>query len=135
MSMRDYAVDDYGLLLTEETMKIIASKVCDDFEDMEEDEYGDALYEEGICEYIGDFTGEAGILFDDGLNDWMSNGEMYDGDRIYYIQVSSYPTIFKAAYENMDALIAEFKEKVGEYLPKDFDYRANIRHIVGTYFG
>lgn len=135
MSMRDYAVDDYGLLLTEETMKIIASIVCNDFDDMDEDEYGDALYEEGICEYIGDFTGEAGILFDDGLNDWMSNGEMYDGDRIYYIQVSSYPTIFKAAYENMDALIAEFKEKVGEYLPEDFDYRSNIRHIVGTYFG
>lgn len=133
--MRDYAVDDYGLLLTEEAMKIIASKVCDDFEDMDEDEYGDALYEEGICEYIGDFTGEAGIIFDDGLNDWMSNGEMYDGDRIYYIQVSSYPTIFKAAYENMDALINEFKEKVGEYLPEDFNYRANIRHIVGTYFG
>ena len=135
MSMRDYAVDDYGLLLTEETMKIIASKVCDDFEDIGEYEYGDALYEEGICEYIGDFTGEAGILFDDGLNDWMSNGEMYNGDQIYYIQVSSYPTLFKAAYENMDALIAEFKEKVGEYLPDDFDYRSHIRHIVGTYYG
>ena len=135
MSMRDYAVDDYGLLLTEETMKIIASKVCDYFEDMEEDEYGDALYEKGICEYIGDFTGEAGILLDNGLNDWISNGEMYYGDQIYYIQVSSYPTIFKAAYENMDALIAEFKVKVGEYLPNDFDYRANIRHIVGTYYG
>ena len=38
MSMRDYAVDDYGLLLTEETMKIIASKVCDDFDDIDEDE-------------------------------------------------------------------------------------------------
>ena len=135
MSMRDYAVDDYGLLLTEETMKIIASIVCDDFDDMEEDEYGDALYEEGICEYIGDFTGEASLLLDDGSNIWIRNGEMYDGDRIYYIQVSSYPTIFKAAYENMDALIAEFKEKLVEYLPEDFDYRANIRHIVGTYFG
>lgn len=135
MSMRDYAVDDYGLLLTEETMRTIAAIVCDDFDDIEEDEYGDALYEEGICEYIGDFTGEAGILLDDGLNDWTRNGEMYNGDRIYYIPVSSYPTIFKAAYENMDALIAEFKEKVGEYLPEDFDYRANIRHIVGTYFG
>lgn len=135
MSMRYYAVDDYGLLLTEETMKIIASKVCDDFEDMEEDEYGDALYDKGICEYIGDFTGEAGILFDNGLNDWISNGEMYDGDRIYYIQVSSYPTIFKAAYKNMDELIGEFKEKVGEYLPDGFDYRANIRHIIGTYYG
>lgn len=135
MSMRDYPVDDYGLLLTEETMKIIASKVCDDFEDMDEDEYGDALYEKGICEYIGDFTGEAGILFDNGLNDWISNGEMYNGDHIYYVQVSSYPMIFKAAYKNMDALIAEFKEKVGKYLPEDFDYRSKIRHIVGTYFG
>jgi hypothetical protein len=133
--MRDYAVDDYGLLLTEETMKIIASKTCDDFEDIEEDEYGDALYEEGICEYIGDFTGEAGFIHDDGMNDWLKSGEIYDGDRIYYVNTSSYPTLFKAAYENMDALIAEFKEKVGEYLPEDFDYRANIRHIVGTYFG
>ena len=135
MSMRYYAVDDYGLLLTEETMKIIASKVYDDFDDIEEDEYGDALYDKGICEYIGDFTGEAGVLLDNGLNDWISNGEMYDGDRIYYIQVSSYPTILKAAYKNMDKLIAEFKEKVGEYLPNDFDYRANIRHIIGTYYG
>ena len=135
MSMRDYAVDDYGLLLTEETMKIIASIVCDDFDDMEEGEYGDALYDDGICEYIGDFTGEAGLILDDGLNDYIRSGESYSDDQIYYIPVSSYPTLFKPAYENMDALIAEFKEKVGEYLPEDFDYRSNIRHIVGTYWG
>lgn len=135
MSMRDYAVEDYGLLLTEETMKTIASKVCDDFEDIDEYCYGEALYEEGICECIGDFTGEAGLITDDGLNDWIKTGDIYNGDQIYYIQCSSYPTMFKAAYENMDALITEFKEKVGEYLPDDFDYRANIRHIVGTYYG
>lgn len=135
MSMRDYVVDDYGLLLTEETMKIIASKVCDDFEDIDEYCYGEALYEEGVCEYIGGFTGEAGILFNNGLNDWMKTGEIYDEDRIYYIPCSSYPTLFKAAYENMNVLIDEFKSKVGEYLPEDFDYRSNIRHIVGTYFG
>lgn len=135
MSMRYYAVDDYGLLLTEETTKIIASKVCDDFDDIEEDEYGDALYDEGICEYIGDFTGEAGLINDDGMNDWIKTGEMYDGDRIYYINTSSYPTLFKVAYENMEVLIEEFKSKVGEYLPDGFDYRANIRHIIGTYYG
>lgn len=135
MSMREYAVDDYGLLLTEETLKVIASKVCGDFEGMEEYEYGDALYEEGVCEYIGDFTGEAVILLDNGLNDWMRNDEIYNEDRIYYIPCKSYPTLFKTAYENMDALIAEFKEKVGEYLPENFNYRSNVRHIVGTYFG
>lgn len=135
MSMGNYAVDDYGLLLTEGTMKVIASKVCDDFEDMEEDEYGYSLYEKGICEYVSEFEGEAGILLDNGLNNWVTGGEIYNEDSIYYIPCKSYPTLFKAAYENMDALIAEFKEKVGEYLPKDFDYRSNIRHIVGTYWG
>ncbi len=135
MSMRDYGVDDYGLLLDDDTMKIIASKVCDDFEDMEEDEYGDALYDAGLCEYIGDFTGETIYITDEGVNDWRNSGEDYNGDRIYYVNTSSYPTLFHGAYENMDELIAEFKSKLGEYLPEDFNYRANIRHIVGTYFG
>ena len=134
MSMREYPVDDYGLLLPDEIMKIIASKVCDDLEDIEEFEYGDVLYEEGICEYIGDFRGEAGLINDDGLDDWMSNGEMYNGEQIYYIPISSRPTLFKAAYENIDELIEEFKSNVGEYLPKDFNYREYIRHIVGTDF-
>lgn len=135
MGMRENPVDDYGLLLTDEAIKIIASKALDDFEEVDEDEYGDALYDEGICEYIGEFTGEAGILYDDGMNDWLSNGETYDGDQIYYIPSKSYPTLFKAAYKDMNELIAEFKSDIGEYLPDDFDYRANIRHIVGTYFG
>lgn len=135
MSMREWAVDDYGLLLTKEMIKAIASKVLDDLEERDEDEYGDALYEDGICEYIGEFTGEAIYMEDDGTEDWRRNGESYNVDRIYYVNVSKYPSLFKAAYENMDELVAEFKEKVGEYLPEDFDYRANIRHIVGTYFG
>jgi hypothetical protein len=133
--MRDYAVDDYGLLLTEETMKTIAAIVCDDFEDMEEDDYGYDLYDKGICEYIGDFTGEAFRITDDGYHEYGKSGESYRGDQIFYIPICSYSTLFKPAYENMDELIAEFKEKVSEYLPEDFDYRANIRHIVGTYFG
>lgn len=135
MSIRDYAVDDYGLLLTNETMKVVASKVCDDFEDMEDDEYGYALYEEGVCEYISDFTGEANLIDDNGLDDWTKNGEMYSGDQVYYIQASSCLTLFKAAYSDMDELIEEFKSKVGEYLPDGFNYREYIRHITGTYFG
>ena len=135
MSMREWAVDDYGLLLTNEMIKTIASKVLDDLEERDEDEYGDALYEDGICEYIGEFTGEAIYIEDDGTEDWRRSGESYNGDRIYYVNVSKYPSLFKVAYQNMDELIAEFKYKVGDYLPKDFNYRANIRHIVGTYWG
>jgi hypothetical protein len=133
--MREWAVDDYGLLLTKEMIKAIASKVLDDLEERDEDEYGDALYEDGICEYIGEFTGEAIYIENDGAENWFRNGESYDGDRIYYVNVSKYPSLFKAAYQNMDELIAEFNSKVGDYLPEDFNYRANIRHIVGTYWG
>lgn len=135
MSMREWAVDDYGLLLTKETIKIIASKVLDDLEERDEDEYGDALYEEGICEYIGEFTGEAIYIEDDGTEDWRRSGESYNGDRVYYVNVSKYPSLFKAAYKHIDEMVDEFKCKVGDYLPEDFDYRAYIRHIVGTYWG
>lgn len=135
MSMREWAVDDYGLLLTSEMIKAIALKVLDDLEERDEDEYGDALYEDGICEYIGEFTGEAIYIEDDGTEDWRRSGESFDGNRIYYVNISKYPTLFKAAYKNMDELIEEFKSKVGDYLPEDFNYRANIRHIVGTYWG
>lgn len=31
MSMRDYAVDEYGLLLDEKTMKALAKKMCKDY--------------------------------------------------------------------------------------------------------
>lgn len=138
MSMRDYGVNDYGLIVNEETMKLIASKAVKEFteEDYEEDPryYADELYEAGIIEYIGEFTGESMEIGDDGSNLW-SSGEQYDCDSIYYVSLWNHSTLFKAAYENMDALIDELKEHVGEYLPNDFDYRSNIRHIVGTYYG
>ena len=138
MSMRDYAVDDYGLLMTREMMKMVASKVCDDYT---EDDYADdplgfneELYDKGIVEYIGSFTGESIILNDNGENIW-SVSESYDDDMIYYVPTSKISTLFKAAYKDMNEMIEEFKEKLGEYLPEDFDYRKYIRHISGTYYG
>jgi hypothetical protein len=35
----------------------------------------------------------------------------------------------------MGEIIEELKEEVGQYLPNDYDYRKNIRHIIGTTFG
>ena len=135
MSMRYYAVSDYGLLLDEETIKIIASKLFEDFSEDEKEDWGYLLYDHGICEYISDFTGEAQQLSDNGTVVWSSNGEVYNDDVIYYIALSKYPTLFNGAYSCMDELIDEFKENLGEYLPDDFNYRNKIRHISGTYFG
>lgn len=138
MSMKDYSVEDYGLLLTRETMKYLASKTCDDYSDegYKEDEFG--FNEEVIgffaATYISDFTGEAVYLNDEGNHDWLKSDD-YNEDYIYYIPTNRCPTLFKAAYKNMEELIDEFKEKIGKYLPSDFDYKNNIRHITGTYFG
>lgn len=133
MSMRDYAVSDYGLLLDEETVKAIASKVLDDY--TEEDDMAYGLYDKGICEYISEFTGESLPIREDGRVSWNDDGENYRCETIVYVPTSNFPTLLKKAYENIDEIVNEFKGKLGEYLPDGFDYRGKIRHISGTYFG
>ena len=138
MSMRDYAVNDYGLLMTEDMLKIIASKVCDDYSDKNyEDDpwaFNDVLYEKGIVEYISEFTGESIEIMDSGRDNWPLS-ENWNDDSIWYVPASNCLCLFAKAYENIDEMAQEFKDKIGEYLPDDFDYHEHIRHIVGTYFG
>ena len=138
MSMRDYAINDYGLVMTREMLKTICSKYyreCTE-EKYNDDEYSfnDALYEEGIVEYISGFTGEAMVIDDNGSDDYNSS-EAYNDDTIYYVPTQNYGTLFKAAYANMEELESEFRNKFNKYFPDDFDYRKHICHIVGTYFG
>ena len=141
MSMREWSVQDYGLLLTLDTMKILAKRHCEGFteEEFNDDEF--AFYEEiedvfgGNIEYISEFTGEAKYIEDSGADEWGSQTEYFNSDYIYYIPINRAVTLFKATYKDMEDMIADFKDRVGEYMPEDFDYRANIRHIVGTYFG
>lgn len=132
MSMRTYAFDDYGLVLDNETVKIIGSQVFDDYTPDEEDIVYD-LCDKGICECIGEFNGEAHELNDDGSFSWYYDSHSYDFDTIAYIPLKNYPTLFKQEYNNMDEIVAEMKSKIGEYLPEDFDYRSRICHISGTY--
>ena len=138
MSMRDYAVNDYGMLMTKEMLKMVASKVCDGYTeaDYEDDPWGfnEELYDKGIVEYIGSFTGESIEINDDGINNW-GVCEYYNDDVIYYAPTKNISTLFKAAYKNIDEIVDEFRNKLGEYLPADFDYRKYIRNISGTYYG
>ena len=133
MSMRTYAYEDYGLLLNEETIKIICEKVFAD-EPSEEESDGYTLYDAEICQMAGNFTGETYPITDKGCDNW-DRSETYYDDSVFYIPVEKYPTLFKSAYKDMDEMITEFREKIGEYLPECFDYRSNIRHIVGTTWG
>lgn len=138
MSMRDYAVDDYGLILNTNHLQLLASKILNNFSEKEWEtnrwDMAEELTEKLSIECISEFCGEAFAITNIGESDW-SNTDIYNGDSIYYIGVSVYPNLFKQAYSNMDELILEFKKKIGKYFPDNFDYRSNIRHIVGTYFG
>lgn len=134
MSMSDYAVYDYGMLLDDEAALMLAygiGYILDDYNPIESAK--EELYEGGYCEYIGEFTGEAISLLDNGLEDW-SNTKVFCGDTIHYIGLRP-PTLFYAPYKTMDDIVDELKESLGEYLPDDFDYRSRICSIVGTYFG
>ena len=132
MSMKDCAVDDYGMVLDEETAKTICLKL---FNDYEGEDYSYDLYENGNCELISEFNGEAQELQDDGRINWCGNSKGYNGYTICYIPLHSKPTLFKGGYNNMNEIISELKNRVGKYLPDDFDYRSRIRHICGTYCG
>lgn len=132
MSMSDYAVCDYGLVLDNETMKYVARKVCIDYSDDMDLAY--ELCYQGICECITEFTGEALPINDRGYPEY-GYGEPYSNDQIVFVQVGRWPTLFKRPYHDMDDLIEDFKNRAGKYLPEDFDYRNHIRCIVGTYLG
>lgn len=140
MSMQDYGVNDYGLLVNYETLKLMTeAKLADDFDPDDffgnDVSYAEDFYEKGILEYIGDFTGEACLINDDGTDAWGSEVNVYREDWITYIPCDRQSTLFKRAYRDVDEIIEEMKQKVGELLPDDYDYRKNIVHVIGTYFG
>ena len=133
MSMRDYAYLDYGLVLDEETIRYMYS-VAIGGQDKDLSDMGNALYDRGIVEYTGEFTGEAIRVRDDGSDDW-NDSLVYSADVFYYVPLGLHPSFFKAQYKDMNEIVEELKSEVGKYMPEGYDYRANIRHIVGTYFG
>lgn len=144
MSMRYYAVDDYGLLLNTNHINLLAAAVLDDFSQEKWDndcDYRIDCSDEVIASfeavYYPEFTGECFAIDDDG-NDIYSNNfntRYFDGDTMWFLPCKKIPRLFNAAYNNMDELINEFKETYGKYFPKGFDYKAIIKHIVGTYYG
>ena len=136
MSMRDHSINDYGLLLTEETMHCLANKLCSDFseEKWELDSYD---FIESVKDKISaccavEFTGKAYMLDNAGF-DKPYNFYDFVNEIIFYLPINPYASLFKATYGSMDEIIAEFKEKLGKYLPDDFNYRPYIMHFTGTH--
>lgn len=137
MSTGSYGIDEYGLVLDTVHLRFLALAMheCTE-EEWKNDKWSvieNLSYQFFLCSESC-FTGEACAIRDNGETDW-GNAVSYGGDPIFYVPVSNYPMLFKRAYESMDELVCEFKRRIGEYLPDSFDYRNNIRHIVGVYYG
>ena len=138
MSMRDYGVNDYGLVLTSDDLEHIVSKLCDDYteEAFTDDPWSfyDSISDTIDLEYIDGFTGDATAIDERGFDNWRGSYD-YQGDCVFYIPLNRAPGLFTRAYGAFDEIVLEMRGRVGDYLPKDFNYRDNIRHIVGTYCG
>ena len=139
MSTRSHPVDVYGLLLDDEALESICSKVCPNYtKETYADDPGDFIYQAGEhffnIEYS--FTGDALPIDDNGSTSWSYfSGDCYVDDIICYIPLAYNPNYFKPMYHDMDEMISEMKSTIGAYLPDDFDYRYYLRHIIGTYYG
>lgn len=137
MSMRDYAVESYGLLLNDDALKAIAKKLCINFTEnlWETDKWDfiDEITNQLWVEYNAEFTGEAFTVGDDGY-DRYDTSVYFNCDPVFWAY-PVYPTLFNAPFTNIDDAVAWYKNQCGKYLPKNFNYRNNICHIVGTYYG
>lgn len=135
MSMRDYGVDDYGIVLNGLGAK--RGKHPDFDENWLEE-----MYENETISCQSNCTAEAAPLSDQGHPDW-NHVDYFNCESIYYIALKKCPTLFKRAYKDMkeiiDELVASYKaaRKEDNRLPKltRKEIRGMLRYISGSYNG
>lgn len=128
MSMRDYSFVTHGIVLND----IVDSDVLEE------------LAEEDVVSSQFSFTGEVFPLDDDGDPLW-DKGESFADASIYYVELPRSPRFFRAAYENMDALVADMLARYRKVRRSDESRRLPVltakrvrrllRAIDGTYCG
>ena len=128
MSMCDYSFVTHGIVLN----GLLDNDVLEE------------LAEDGVVDVRHSFTGDAFPLDDDGCPLW-GKGESFTDAPLYYVELPKSPCFFKAAYSDMDALVADMLARYregrrgdeGRRLPvlRARQARTLIREVDGTYFG
>ena len=105
------------------------------------DEYQDDLFaRELIIDEIdgvtmaSDFEGEITTKWSDKCGNVNPLNLELDDNFILYIRPEKSADFFKQAYANPEEMLAEFKEKLSNYLPDDFPFWKYIVSIDGTYY-
>lgn len=133
MSMREYSVHDFGYVFSEKMIDQVIEKMKP-----KDIELGDTYEMADIMglEYVGNFTGEAIRLDENGDDDFKDDAWTYSGDTVFYFPIGTYSSLFQAAYQSKAELAVSMRCNYQKWLPDDLDeiYRG-IRHIVGSSFG
>lgn len=137
MSMRDYAVNTYGLYLDEEDVRTIYENYYEKKIDEELSLYDLLweLYEDSVIDFESSFTGEAIALDDKGDPEWCDVLEYYSDEAVYYVRLSYQPSLLNRPYRDLDEAVAELRNAMDGLLPDNFDYRKQLCLICGTYYG
>lgn len=59
--------------------------------------------------------------------------EIYDAvEDFYFFELCEYPALFEAKYASYEDALKEMKDKVGNYLPADYDYERKFVEYYGV---
>lgn len=128
MSMRDYSFTTHGIVLN----GLLDSDILDD------------LAEDDVVGVQFPFTGEA-LPLDDGGSTLWSSDESFSEEALYYVELPKSPHLFRAAYRDMDALVADMLDRYRSVCRRDYEsrlpaltanqVRSRLRIVQGTYYG
>lgn len=85
------------------------------------------------CVFASEFTGEAKSLDLDGNDEPLKTWE-YEDDFVAAIESDKAVEPFAQAYEDLNALVTEFKDKLLGVLGPNYPYRSHAVSVLGTYF-
>lgn len=123
--MRNYPEYGFGLMLNKEESKAFCKKYnvvegenyeCDDME----------YYLEDCRYYTDDFDGRHFYSANKNIDNEGATGLFFFADW--------QPDAFKVAYYSMDDCVEEFKNKIGKYLPEDFNWEDHIGYFQAAIF-
>ena len=136
--MTEYPMNDYGLFISPDMMQRLASVICEGYSEsgFEKDPvpFLDEVASELTLDFVSGFTGNTMQVGASGEEYEDPNG-FYQHGYLYFLPLMHFPTLFTRAYPSIEHAVIELKSVIGGYLPEDFDYESNLKHIVGTYLG
>lgn len=131
MSSQNWGESGFGLAISEmdNDLEEMLKKVAKDagVPDEEADKFDGHNAAEFLNDHVCDtryydYEGSEGITFSPAVP---GRGNYIEDEEILFVRAEKQPDAFKASYTE-ESVVREFREKVGKYLPENFDYLTHI---------